>query len=371
MNIMIMKKPATLPLLLSSLAALTALNACGKKSENSDLDIVGGRLVTNQDSGPEKISTVGLNGCTGTIIAKDLILTAAHCYDNSVQGGYVLFGIQFNGRDRKIINIEKATVNRAYSAPYNDVAMLKLASDIPAGYKPAKLLPAGVSLTNGQAVRQAGYGSDNTPNSFGTLRTVDSRYVGQGSRGSLSVRNGSTAACSGDSGGPLYVQRNGEWYVAGIASTAYMDAQRRCIGGNEYASVSQNYDMILGMARELTGRQDPLGSGGSVAPKPEPDDLNDPSKPAQFQLLGNLVEQGSSLIIQAKNISGRAVRNCEFTLTPVRSFYGFYRVSYDLTFRLSESPADQVLNLTFQDPYANDSRLGDIEEYSIKKTCQE
>ncbi|WP_141733392.1 S1 family peptidase [Oligoflexus tunisiensis] len=367
---MIFKKQRTLPLLLSSVAALTTLNACGKKAENSDLDIVGGRRVTAQDSGPEKISTVGLNGCTGTIIAKDLILTAAHCYDNSVQGGYVLFGIQFNGRDRKIINIEKATVNRAYTDPHNDVAMLKLASDIPAGYKPAKLLPAGVSLTNGQTVRQAGYGSDNTPNSFGTLRTVDSRYVGQGSRGSLSVRNGSTAACSGDSGGPLYVQQNGEWYVAGIASTAYMDAQRRCVGGNEYASVSQNYSMILDMARQLTGRQDPLGSGNE-APKPDPDDLNDPTKPAKFQLLGELTEQGDRLVIQAKNISGRAVRNCEFTLTPIRSFYGFYRVSYDLTFRVSESAADQVLNLTFQDPYANDSRLGEIEEYSVKKTCQE
>ncbi|HYX38584.1 MAG TPA: trypsin-like serine protease [Oligoflexus sp.] len=263
------------------------------------------------------------------------------------------------------------TVNKAYTDPHNDVAMLKLASDIPAGYKPVKLLPASIALNPGDAVRQAGYGSNNTPNSFGTLRTVDSRYQGKTRSGGLSVRNGSTAACSGDSGGPLYVQKNGEWYTAGITSTAFMDAQRRCTGGNEYASVVQNSAMILDMARKLTGRQDPLDSGSQPAPKPEPDDLDDPAKPAKFQILGDLAAQGSDLTIQVKNISGRVVRNCEFTLTPVRSFYGFYRVSYDLSFTVKESAVDQTIDLTFQDSYANDSRLTDIESYTLKKTCQE
>ncbi len=371
------KKPSRkIPFILCSLAALYGAGACGKKTEDSQLDIVGGRLVSANSSGPEKVSTVGLSGCTGTIIAKDLILTAAHCYQNSVQGGYVLFGIQFNGQERKIIRIASSTVNPSYTDANNDVAMLKLESDIPAGYKPVKLLPSSIPLVAGDIVRQAGYGSDNEPNSFGTLRTVDSRYIGPSSRGGLSVRNGQTAACSGDSGGPLYIQKNGEWYTAGITSTAFMDAARRCIGGNEYASVSRNSPMILDMARRLTGRQNPLDSATPL-PKPEPDDLgggnnaNPQQNPAKFRLLSSLKQSGNELRILVKNVSARVVKDCEFTLTPVRSFWNFYQVNYDLTFTIKESAVEQEFELIFKDPFTNSSNLSEIQSYTIKKTCNQ
>ncbi|HYX34400.1 MAG TPA: trypsin-like serine protease [Oligoflexus sp.] len=343
--------------------------ACGIK-QKSELDIVGGRKVTNADTGPEKVSTVGLNGCTGTIIARDLILTAAHCYDNSVQGGYVLFGIEFSGRDRKIINIASASVNPSYTGSSNDVAMLKLAQDIPAGYQPIKLLPPAMAMQPGEGVRQAGYGSDNTANSFGTLRTVDSQYVGQTGQGALSVRNGRTAACSGDSGGPLYVQKNGEWFTAGITSTAFMDSARRCTGGNQYTSVALQYNLIVDMARKLTGRQNPLE--GVVSPKPEPEDLNGtPNNPAKFQVLTDVIQNGDLLSVRVKNITGRVVKNCEFTLTAVRYFYDIYAVTYDMLTTLPSTAVDQEGELRFQDPYASNPYLSAIASTELKKTCAE
>ncbi|HYX35668.1 MAG TPA: trypsin-like serine protease [Oligoflexus sp.] len=368
---MIMKKSKTLPVLLACLAALHALNACGQKPQKNNLDIVGGRLVTSQNTGPEKVSTVGLSGCTGTIVARDLISTAAHCVENVLQDPYALFGIDFGGNDRKVIAIESYIVNQGYSGSHNDVAMLKLAKNIPTGYAPVKLLPAGMPLNPGDAVRQAGYGTDNQ-DTFGTLRTVDSFYVGWSPGGTLRVENGRKAACSGDSGGPLFVQKDGEWYTAGIAATATANSQSECIGGNDYASVTQNYNMLLDMARELTGRQDPFGAG-SAAPQntPQPENLTDPQKPAEFEVVGELVEQNNVLSIQVKNISGRVVRNCEFTVTPVRNFQDDYSVSYDLTLKVNESAVNQKHDLTFQDPFASDSRLSDILKYTITKSCQE
>lgn len=370
----LVKRKSLFKPLLFSLSLAAFISACGPANEDSKPNIVGGRDVGNNDQGPERWSTVGLNGCTGTIVAKDLILTAAHCYQNAVQGGYVLFGTKFNNSDRKIIRIEKASINPSYSGPHNDIAMLKLASEIPAGYKVVKMLPASIPLNRGDTVRQAGYGSNNEPNSFGTLRTVDSKFVSMSRNGSIYVENGKTAACSGDSGGPLYVRKNNEWYTAGVTSTAYMDLNRRCTGGNYYSSVGANYDLILEMGRKLTGRQEPFADAENPDSQPDSNDGSGdetlPSGEAKFQLLSQLTKSGPKLSIRVKNISARPVENCVFTLTPVRSFFGFYEVSYDLKLLLPYAETDQEFNLQFHDSFDGIANLGSIKRYSISKTCQ-
>jgi secreted trypsin-like serine protease len=341
--------------------------SCGVERESSAPMIVGGSIVSANAKGPERVSTVGLNGCTGTIVARDLILTAAHCYRPAVQGGYVLFGTNFSGSERQVLRIASAAVNPDYTGTHNDIAMLKLASEIPTGYTPVKLLPSSSTLQRGEAVRQAGYGSNNQPNSFGTLRTVDTLVVNVMSRGSIHVENGSTAACSGDSGGPLYAVRNGQWYTSGIASTAFVDSDKKCVGGNYYTSVSHNYDLILEMAQRLTGRQSPfLDADASGSDESQPD----PDSSVQFQILTDLIQSGNILSLQLRNISGRTLQDCSFVLTLVRNYANQYDWSYSLWTEVVPELADQQeVQAQFLDPYEGQSGYGSIQSASISQSC--
>lgn len=244
------------------LSTSTLSMSCGTDfAESSKPHIVGGQLVQISDQGPERVSTVALSGCTGTIIAEDLILTAAHCFNNSMRAGFVVFGTQFYAQGRTVIKIAQGLSNPAYKSPIDshiDVAMLKLEKPIPEGYQAIQLLPATIALNSGDSVRLAGYGSNNEPNSFGTLRVVDSRVASTNKSGSLYIKYGKTAACSGDSGGPLYVYKNYQWYLAGITSTAVVDSDRNCSGGNYYSSIDYNRNLIMSMARQLSGRENPF-----------------------------------------------------------------------------------------------------------------
>jgi endonuclease G len=51
-------------------------------------------------------------------------------------------------------------------------------------------------------------------------------------------------SCSGDSGGPLYVQWNGAWLLAGATSRATKASVRTCGDGGVYVRVDRYRDWI-------------------------------------------------------------------------------------------------------------------------------
>jgi hypothetical protein len=217
---------APMKILVRMIAALTLLVAAPADA------IVGGGLPSAEGVGRSVVTIVGSRGnfCTGALIAPRLVLTAAHC----VQPGAVYKIVEYGAdkqpqlRDVKNVaihpafNMQAITAHRATA----DVALLQLQAP-PNGKNAADLgvlrVPivagsrftiVGIGVTirgegkSGGTIRVAGLVATGQPGTL-QIRLVDP--VGQGAREGL-------GACTGDSGGPVFEDRQGTPAIVGVIS---------------------------------------------------------------------------------------------------------------------------------------------------------
>src|SRR5262249_36851432 len=139
-----------------------------------------------------EVMLVGSHGnfCTGTLIASDLILTAAHC----IAAGTEYKRVEV-GSDRKPVftdivqtarhpqfNLKTMLAHRATA----DVALLKLPKSV--SIQPAQLMPSRPRVTPGERFVVHGYGVsvEGDGNSAGRLR--DATLTATGQPGNLQLR---------------------------------------------------------------------------------------------------------------------------------------------------------------------------------------
>ena len=215
----IMRRPA---LALIPLLALSASAAA----------MVGGaREIPDAKAQPE-VMFVGSRGnfCTGTAIARDLMLTAAHCVLAGADYKLVELG---SDRTKPILkdiarvarhpqfNLKTMLAHRATA----DVALLKLAAPLPV--TPRSLLLPRPRVAVGERFIVHGYGvaARGDGNSAATLRKAVLASTGQ--PGNLQLRlvdpatgnaRAGLGACTGDSGAPVYQETASGLAVIGVVS---------------------------------------------------------------------------------------------------------------------------------------------------------
>lgn len=251
------------------LTAAALLSSCAPKSQSAppsylnsneveNSNILGGLLADSnfqKSNGIVQLKIFSLMGeatCTGSLIARDVVLTAAHCIaDEALRGVAVLFALNDGQQltEDQIIYASGAAIHPDFaptddkSKVWNDIAVLKLEKAAPTDFQLAKLpdLETIKQLTQGSKLTLAGFGITNAVirkvvigkngkqqvvdlpgRGSGTLRKVSNIAVTNLTSDQKEIsfdQKNLRGACHGDSGGPALLKlQDGSFIQVGVTS---------------------------------------------------------------------------------------------------------------------------------------------------------
>jgi hypothetical protein len=207
--------------------------------------------------------------CSGAVIAPDLVLTAAHCVDESASYRVIVVDRGFRPR---VVRAVAAAMHPAFvrgttprSQPGVDLALIKLEQPLGRDFVPLDPRRAG-RAGRGEPVEIAGFGVEAEGRkasarvlrqtqvvSLGTLQVAN--RVDVVVDGQRLARVPGAGACRGDSGGPIVRGGPGGYQLVGIVSwsSGAMQARRAtaCGGLTAVTPVAEHASWIAARAADL------------------------------------------------------------------------------------------------------------------------
>jgi hypothetical protein len=249
--------------------------------------------------------------CTGTLVAPQVVTTAAHCVVD--WGSNVVppsrMSIAANTMDGNLVNpANRVQASEVHMHPNyvgvgssgwgdpaglgadNDIGIIVLAAPVQ-NQTPAPVLPREVFdqyVPANAEVIISGYGVSNmATQAAGPLLIGTNRFERRNeTEFLLRPITGKMDTCQGDSGGPVYVLIEGRAWVFGITSRSSGDSWEDCGGGGLYTWTPGYNDWITEMAHGLYTPSPAPGVDPVPPPDPPPDPGPDPVPPAEEPRVG-------------------------------------------------------------------------------------
>jgi secreted trypsin-like serine protease len=203
------------------------------------------------------------NSCTGIAVARDLVLTAAHCVPPGADYKLVEFDAQRRPRLRDTQRIARHPQfsQKTFDAhrATADVALIKVANA--SSGAPAAIHGERLKIAPGERLMVLGYGLTRMGDgkSGGTLRSAALTVTGQPGNLQIRLMDGATqnqrpglGACTGDSGAPVFRDVGGRMMVVGVVSWSTAAGNEAGCGGlTGVTPLSLYYPWIAETARKL------------------------------------------------------------------------------------------------------------------------